>query len=139
MSGDDGDISNDAPLDVDSSIAPPLINCPNCDGLLPLGLGEKTCTLCEAVVRVDHEATRKEWMDERVACPSCSKVLVCGVDDRPATVACSSCANQFIINPKVVKVEISCPACERRLRLKPRPGSRQIICPACEESFKVTF
>jgi DNA-directed RNA polymerase subunit RPC12/RpoP len=139
LSGDDEDIGNDAPLDVESSIAPPLINCPNCDGLLPLGLGEKTCTLCEAVVLVDHEATRKEWMDEMVACPSCSKVLVCGVDDRPATVACSSCANQFIINPKVVKVEISCPACERRLRLKPRPGSRQIICPACEESFKVTF
>ena len=88
--------------------------------------------------RIDEE-TRKKWAEERVACPSCSKVLVSGVDDRPAKVACSSCANQFTIISKVVKVEISCPACERRLRLRPRPGSREISCPACEESFKVTF
>ncbi|MBS71742.1 MAG: hypothetical protein CMO20_02155 [Thermoplasmata archaeon] len=129
----------DVSLDVESKISPPLINCPNCDGLLPLGLGEKTCKLCDAVVRVDHESTRQEWKDERISCPSCSKVLVCGVDTRPAKIACSSCDTQFTINPKIVKVEIACPACERRLRLRPRPGSRAINCPACDEGFKVTF
>ena len=136
----EGDVEVDITLlEVESEISPPLINCPNCDGLLPLGLGTKTCTLCDAVVNVEHEATRKEWVEERFACPNCSKVLVCGVEERPAKVVCSSCSNQIVVKPKVVKVEITCPSCERRLRLKPRPGSRQINCPACDDAFKVTF
>ena len=124
---------------VESSVAPPLVNCPNCEGLLPLGLGEKTCELCDAVVKVSHDATVNSWLEEKVACPACSKVLVVGVDKRPAKVECSSCSVQFSVNPKVVKVELGCPACERRLRLKPRPGSREVTCPACKEPFKVTF
>lgn len=127
------------PLEVESEISPPLINCPNCEGLLPLGLGTKACALCGAVANIEHEATRKEWAEERFACPNCSKVLVCGVGERPAKVSCSSCSNQIVVKPKVVKVEITCPSCERRLRLKPRPGSRQITCPACDDAFKVTF
>ncbi|MEC7280168.1 MAG: hypothetical protein VXV98_09080, partial [Candidatus Thermoplasmatota archaeon] len=71
-------------LEVESSIAPPGLTCPRCNGLLPTGLGEMACTLCEAKVRVDHPATRRAWRDEKVACPSCHKVLVCGVDERPA-------------------------------------------------------
>lgn len=138
MSETEGDVDS-GPLEVDSQIAPPLINCPNCDGMLPVGLGEKTCALCGAVSKVGHEATRKAWEEERFACPSCSKVLVCGIDHRPAKVACSSCTSEIHIKSKVVKVEITCPACDRRLRLKPRPGSRKITCPACEDDFKVTF
>ena len=41
-------------LSVESKVAPPPLSCPKCKGLLPSGLGELQCTLCEARVRVDH-------------------------------------------------------------------------------------
>ena len=131
--------SDEGPLQVESSVAPPVLNCPHCDGMLPLGLGEIDCGLCGSKVRVDHAATRRQWREEKLACPSCSKVLIAGVEERPARIRCSSCDNEINITAKAVKVELACPACERRLRIRPRPGSRDLTCPACEEEFRVTF
>ena len=54
---------------VESRVAPPALTCPKCDGLLPSGLGEIQCTLCDAKVRVEHPITRKKWQDEKVGCP----------------------------------------------------------------------
>ena len=48
-------------LSVESKVAPPPLSCPKCGGLLPSGLGEINCTLCDARVRVDHAATRRKW------------------------------------------------------------------------------
>lgn len=126
-------------LEVESSIAPPGLTCPRCNGLLPTGLGEMACTLCEAKVKVDHPATRRAWREEKVACPSCHKVLVCGVDERPALLRCGSCEDEFVVTPAVPKVEVACPSCERRLRMRRRPGRREIDCPACDTQFVVNF
>ena len=46
-------------LSVESKVAPPPLSCPKCNGLLPCGLGEINCTLCDARVRVDHAAPTK--------------------------------------------------------------------------------
>tara|TARA_B100000459_G_C8527313_1_gene178925 strand:- start:145 stop:537 length:393 start_codon:yes stop_codon:yes gene_type:complete len=126
-------------LEVESSIAPPGLTCPRCDGLLPTGLGEMTCTLCEAKVKIDHPATRRAWRNEKVACPSCNKVLVCGVDERPALLQCGACEDEFILTAAVPKIEVACPACDRRLRMRRRPGRREITCPACDKRFAVNF
>ncbi|RPG70480.1 MAG: hypothetical protein CBC59_002700 [Euryarchaeota archaeon TMED99] len=126
-------------LTVESRIAPPALSCPKCDGLLPNELGEVQCTLCPARVRVEHEVTRKKWAEEKIGCPDCAKVLVVGVNKRPAHLKCASCDSTFTVIPKVARVEISCPGCERILRMKRRPGERQVDCPACDTSFKVTF
>ena len=69
MSDEEGgvEVEEEAPAVVQSSFAPPLVNCPSCKGMLPLGLGEKKCSLCGAVSRVEHEPTRKEWREEKVA------------------------------------------------------------------------
>jgi hypothetical protein len=131
-------MSEDVP-EIESKISPPTVNCPNCDSMLPHRLGEISCSVCDAVVRVDHAPTREDWLDEKVACPSCEKVLRVGVDERPCALRCSTCESVFKIGQKVVKVEISCPACERQLRIRPRSGERNITCPACSEGFKVTF
>ena len=131
-------MSEDVP-EIESKISPPTVNCPNCDSMLPHRLGEISCSVCDAVVRVDHAPTREDWLDEKVACPSCEKVLRVGVDERPCALRCSTCESVFKIGQKVVKVEILCPACERQLRIRPRSGERNITCPACSEGFKVTF
>ena len=129
----------DEELSVESRIAPPSLSCPKCDGLLPSALGEIQCELCQANVRVEHEPTRKKWANERLSCPSCSKVLIAGIDQRPAELRCGGCETQFTLAAKVIRVEIECPACNRGLRMKQRPGQRTINCPACETAFKVSF
>ncbi len=126
-------------LSVESRVAPPPLSCPKCDGLLPTALGEIQCELCHANVRTEHEPTRKKWLNERLSCPSCSKVLIAGVDHRPAELRCGGCEAQFTLTAKVVRVEIECPGCKRGLRMKQRPGERTINCPACDTGFKVSF
>jgi LSD1 subclass zinc finger protein len=125
--------------EIESRVTTPAIDCPNCEHLLPPGIGEIECAVCKAVVGIDHELTRQAWIDEKVSCPVCSSILVVGVEERPTDLRCSVCKHDFILLPMTVKVEITCPACERRLRIKQRPGSRALTCPACDEKFKVTF
>jgi len=124
---------------VESRIDTPDLSCPKCKNLLPSGLGEIKCVMCKVDVKVEHEGTRKLWREEKISCPSCSKVLVCGVDTRPANLQCSSCLVHFVLNPNRPKVEIACPSCERKLRMNKRPGEREISCPACEAEFKIKF
>ncbi|MCH1540542.1 MAG: hypothetical protein L7S56_03795 [Candidatus Poseidonia sp.] len=124
---------------VESKIQPPALSCPKCNGMLPMKLGEVTCKLCEARVRIDHAQTRKNWAQEKLSCPECSKVLIAGVDQRPAQLKCGSCETYFTLAEQTPRVEITCPGCERNLRMKRRPGERSIECPACETSFKVKF
>ena len=126
-------------LSVESRISPPSLSCPKCDALLPSKLGEITCTMCAAKVKVEHIGTRKKWIDEKVSCPECEKVLIVGVDERPANLQCASCSCQFTVKPNIPRIEVHCPGCERRLRMKKRPGERVIDCPACETTFKVKF
>ncbi len=126
-------------LTVESAISPPDLSCPKCEGLLPPELGEVSCILCDAKVRVEHPVTRRAWAEEKVACPSCNSVLISGVERRPASLQCSTCDSQFQIAANVPKTEIQCPSCERRIRMKKRPGQRDITCPACETMFRVNF
>lgn len=126
-------------LSVESRIAPPSLSCPKCDSLLPSELGVLICVKCEAELEVDHEGTRRTWREEKVSCPSCSKVLICGVGERPANLRCAACESDFVLTPNIPREEIACPKCERRLRLRKRPGARQIACPACETDIKVEF
>ena len=69
----------------------------------------------------------------------CDKVLVVGVDKRPANLQCASCQYNFTLHPNVPRVEVTCPGCDRRLRMKQKPGVRSIDCPACETKFAVKF
>lgn len=124
---------------VESRIATPDLSCPRCENLLPSGLGVIKCTMCNAEVKVEHEVTKRSWREEKVSCPECSKVLISGVDKRPANLQCSSCQTHFILKPHRPKVEIACPSCDRKLRFNKRPGEREISCPACETEFKIKF
>ena len=126
-------------LSVESTIAPPALSCPKCNGMLPMRLGDIECTLCNAKVRVNHPGTRKAWMKEKISCPSCSSVLVAGVDKRPAELKCGSCNTYFMLTRKVPRIEVECPGCERTLRMRRRPGRREIECPACSTGFSVNF
>ena len=126
-------------LSVESRISPPALSCPKCDEMLPMKLGEVQCHSCSARVKIEHEGTRKKWRQEKVSCPGCEKVLIVGVDSRPANLQCASCDCQFTVKPNVPKVEIDCPACNRRLRMKKKPGRREIDCPACDKKFFVRF
>lgn len=128
----------DAP-EIESKVAPPTVQCPNCESMLPHRLGEVTCGVCTAVSRIEHAPTREDWLEEKVSCPTCSKVLRVGVDDRPCALRCSACEGVFKVTRHAVKVEVTCPACERTLRLRPKPGTRRLDCPACKEGFRVTF
>lgn len=124
---------------VESRIAVPPLSCPKCEGLLPNKLGDVQCTLCDSRVRIEHPQTREKWMKEKVGCPKCGKVLIAGVDKRPANLQCVSCSHHFTLIPHVDKVEVTCPSCDRQLRMNRRPGERQIDCPACPITFKVKF
>ena len=73
---------------IESRIAPPPLTCPKCDELLPPELGEVNCLMCESKVKVEHPVTRRKWKDEKVSCPGCEKVLIVGVDSRPANIQC---------------------------------------------------
>ncbi len=99
-----------APPDVESKYAPPLVECVNCNHMLPQGLGEIECEICGAICRVTHNPTVEALKSESVQCPHC-----------------------------LVKVEIECPSCESGLRIRPRPGKRELTCPGCTNSFNVTF
>ena len=129
----------DEKISVESRIAPPALSCPKCNEMLPPKLGEIQCTMCSAKVKVEHEGTRKKWRNEKVSCPECEKVLIVGVDKRPANIQCVSCNCQFTVESNVPRVEIECPSCSRRLRIKKRPGKREIDCPACEDKFIIKF
>ncbi len=124
---------------IESKFAPPLAECPNCNHMLPQGLGEITCEICLAVCKISHAPTVRSLISESLPCPSCSTVLVAGTEERPVNMVCSSCSSKFILTQKSIKVEIDCPSCERQLRIRPRPGTRELDCPACETSFNVTF
>ena len=126
-------------LSVESRISPPALSCPKCDEMLPMKLGEVQCQSCSARVQIEHEGPRKKWRQEKVSCLGCEKVLIVGVDSRPANLQCASCDCQFTVKPNVPKVEIDCPACNRRLRMKKKPGRREIDCPACDKKFFVRF
>ena len=125
--------------EIESKIAPPTVHCPNCESMLPHELGEVTCGVCSAVSRIDHKPTRESWMDEKVSCPNCPKILRVGVDQRPCALRCSSCQSVVKVTKHIVKVDLTCPSCDRELSIRPRPGKRSLSCPACSESFHVTF
>ena len=133
------DEQEDEQLSVESRIAPPSLTCPKCEGLLPSGLGVISCKLCDAEVKVDHALTRKSWLEEKIGCPKCNKVLIVGVDNRPCTLQCSSCESIFEVTANIPKVEITCPSCNRRMRMNKRPGERKISCPSCQDELIVKF
>ena len=93
--------------DVVSNIAPPVITCPSCEGMLPSELGLVTCVLCSVQVRVEHEPTRRAWVKEKVACPSCNSVLVAGADNRPARLRCGSCGDSFTLLRVIITVHMA--------------------------------
>ncbi|MBJ46351.1 MAG: hypothetical protein CMB59_00425 [Euryarchaeota archaeon] len=124
---------------IESRIPAPDLSCPKCDNLLPNGLGIITCVMCKTQVKVEHEGTRRKWREEKISCPECSKVLVCGVGKRPANLQCSACQAHFVLKPNRPKVEVSCPSCNRKLRMNKKPGVREVSCPACEAVFNVSF
>jgi DNA-directed RNA polymerase subunit RPC12/RpoP len=124
---------------VESRIAPPALSCPKCASLLPSDLGVLTCSICSSQVKVEHPVTRRNWKDEKIGCPECSKVLIVGIDKRPAHLQCASCSTHFTVAKNVPRTEVACPGCDRHLRMKIKPGEREIDCPACSTSFKVKF
>ena len=128
-----------APPEVESKIAPPLVNCAKCEGMLPQGLGEIECVLCGAMCRVTHQPTVDALFNEKVQCPICMTVVEAGTDQRPVDLTCGACSGVFTLKEKIAKVEIQCPSCEANLRIRPRPGKRELTCPACQNSFNVTF
>ena len=126
-------------VEVESKHVAPLAECAHCNHMLPPGLGEIQCEICEAVCQVSHQPTVDALIEESVPCPHCNMILVAGTEDRPVDLTCSGCNGVFALTAKIVKVEIECPGCERKLRIRPRPGTRQLDCPACESAFNVTF
>ena len=91
---------------IESRIPAPDLSCPKCDNLLPNGLGIITCVMCKSDVKVEHEGTRKKWREEKISCPGCSKVLICGVGKRPANLQCSSCQTHFVLNQTGQKLKL---------------------------------
>ena len=124
---------------IESRIAPPSLTCPKCQEMLPPELGELKCLMCESKVKVEHPVTRRKWKEEKISCPECEKVLIVGVDKRPANLQCASCEHRFTVHPNIPRVEVTCPGCDRQLRMKKRPGKRNIECPACDTKFNVKF
>ena len=128
-----------APPDVESRIAPPLVNCPQCEGMLPQGLGEIECVLCGSLCRVSHQPTIIALKEEKVQCPHCMTAVEAGTEKRPVELSCGACSGIFTLTRKIVKVEVECPSCEANLRIRPRPGKRELTCPGCQNDFLVTF
>ena len=122
---------------VSSTVDIPATYCPKCNSLLPEGFGEINCISCTAKVNVKLPSLIHDWKNERIACPSCAKVLIAGLGKRPCKLQCSSCNQKFTLTKKVMRNEISCPACERKLRIKRTPGDKLLKCPACESEIKV--
>ena len=91
----------EGPFSVESKIAPPPLTCPKCDGLLPSALGELSCVLCGARMKIEHEVTRRDWEKEKLGCPKCKKLLVVGVGERPTNIRCASCQCDFEVKGKV--------------------------------------
>lgn len=127
------------PPEIESKFAPPLVNCPKCDGMLPQGLGEIECILCGALSRVSHQPTVKALKEEKVQCPHCMIAVEAGTEKRPVELSCGACSGMFTLTRKIVKVEVQCPSCEANLRIRPRPGKRELTCPGCQNAFLVTF
>ena len=133
------EIIEEANITISSNVDIPPTYCPKCDALLPEGPGEKECGSCSAKVNVKLPSLEHEWKNERIACPTCSKVLVAGVGTRPCKLKCSSCDQKFTLAKKIMKSEIACPGCERKLRVKRTPGEKLLKCPACEKEIKIKF
>ena len=70
--------------------------------------------------------------------PFVLKVLVAGVDHRPAELKCGTCATYFTSKNKFL-VSDCLSGCHRNLRMKRRPGTGTIECPACDTEFNVRF
>lgn len=124
-------------ITIPSKVDIPATYCPKCNLLLPEGSGEIKCISCPAKVNVELPSLRNEWKNERIACPSCDKVLIAGIDKRPCKLKCSSCNQKFTLAKKIMKIDISCPNCERKLRIKRAPGDKLLKCPACESEIKI--
>ena len=128
-----------APPEVESKVAPPLVNCAQCEGMLPQGLGEIECVLCGAVCRVSHPPTSEALLEEKVQCPHCMTAVEAGTMDRPTGLTCGACGGGFTLTRKMAKAEIQCPSCEANLRIVPKPGKRELTCPGCKSPFNVSF
>lgn len=128
---------NDELLSVESAVDIPAAHCPNCTALLEDRMGLLTCGECGSKSNVNQPSLRNAWAEEKLACPGCSRVLIAGVNKRPAKLQCSSCEAKFVIEPKQMKVDIGCPGCERTLRIRRAPGERMLKCPSCEREIKV--
>ena len=82
-------------IEIESKHSPPLVECVNCGHMLPQGLGEITCKVCDAVCRVTHQPTVDALKSETLPCPHCSTVVVAGSDERPLDISCAACSGTF--------------------------------------------
>ena len=80
-------------VEIEAKQAPPLVECVNCGHLLPQGLGEITCKVCDAVCRVSHQPTVDALKSETLPCPHCSTIVVAGSAERPLDVSCPACTD----------------------------------------------
>ena len=95
MSGDDVELTVSSTVDI------PATYCPKCNSLLPEGTGEISCITCSSKVNVKQPSLIQDWENERIACPSCSKVLIAGLGKRPCKLQCSSCNQNLLLRRKL--------------------------------------